>query len=73
MVLTEVRPVRLLPEGSRNDRTTIAGTTSRLLQTAHSEVRSSHRYLPCLSLLCPELLHELYQLKHWPAYSRSCV
>lgn len=71
MVLTEVRPVSLLPEGSRNDRSTVSGT--RLLQTAHSEVKSSHGCFPCLSLLCRELLHELQQLKHWPGYSRSCV
>ena len=39
MVLTEVRPVSLLPERSHKDRTKIAG--SRLLQTEPSEVKSS--------------------------------
>jgi hypothetical protein len=62
MMLTEVRPVSLLPEGTRNGRTTIVGT--RLLQTAHSEVQTLYRCFPCLSLLCHELLHELYLLKH---------
>jgi hypothetical protein len=47
LVLTEVRPVSLLPEGSRNDRTTIAGTG--LLQTAHYEIQSPHRSFPLMS------------------------